>query len=147
MSSRYGSRHGQTCGELDTRNSPYVLDTLRRAVDGCLAGRYAAMVTAPVHKGVINDAGIPFTGHTEFLAERTGGHPVMMLTCPGLRVALATTHLPLRDVADAITDRDVSSGCIRILDHDLRRRFAIARPRILVMRTEPARRRGRPPGP
>jgi 4-hydroxythreonine-4-phosphate dehydrogenase len=123
-------------GRLDSRNAPYVLETLRVAVDGCSQGRFAAMVTAPVHKGVINDAGIPFSGHTEFLAARAGGHPVMMLACPGLRVALATTHLPLRAVADAITAETLEK-VLRILDHDLRQRFAIARPRILVCGLNP----------
>ena len=90
-------------GKLDLANSRYVLDTLRCAVDGCLNGTFDALVTAPVHKGVINDAGIPFTGHTEFLAELTGTpRVVMMLVGGGMRVALATTHLPLRIVADAI---------------------------------------------
>ena len=124
------------CGQLDSRNACYVLDTLRHAVEGCLDGRYAAMVTAPVHKGVINDAGIAFTGHTEFLAQLTGGHPVMMLSCPGLRVALTTTHLPLRDVADAITPATLER-VIRILDHDLRTRFAIEHARILVCGLNP----------
>jgi 4-hydroxythreonine-4-phosphate dehydrogenase len=125
-----------TAGELAPGNAGYVLETLRIAVDGCSAGRFAAMVTAPVHKGVINEAGIPFSGHTEFLAERTGGHPVMMLACPGLRVALATTHLPLRDVADAITS-EVLEKVLRILDRDLRQRFGIAHPRILVCGLNP----------
>ncbi|MCB1792550.1 MAG: 4-hydroxythreonine-4-phosphate dehydrogenase PdxA [Gammaproteobacteria bacterium] len=125
------------CGELDPRNARYVLDTLDHAVQGCLQGRYAAMVTAPVHKGVINDAGIPFTGHTEYLAEGCGGaHPVMMLACPGLRVALVTTHLALRDVADAITAERLER-VIRILDHDLRQRFAIDNPRVLVCGLNP----------
>ncbi len=123
-------------GRLDPVNAGYVLETLRRAVDGCLAGEYAALVTAPVHKGVINQAGIPFTGHTEFLAERTGGCPVMMLTCPGLRVALATTHLPLRAVGDAIT-QELLQGVLRTLDHDLRLRYRIERPRILVCGLNP----------
>ena len=123
-------------GVLNTGNARYVLDTLNRAVDGCLQGRFAAMVTAPVHKGVINDAGIAFTGHTEFLAARSGGHPVMMLACPGLRVALATTHLPLRAVADAITPATLDR-VLRILDAELRTRFAISRPRILVCGLNP----------
>jgi 4-hydroxythreonine-4-phosphate dehydrogenase len=129
-------RHPSRCGRLDPRNAAYVLDTLTRAVDGCLDGQYAAMVTAPVHKAVINDAGITFTGHTEFLAERSTGHPVMMLACPGLRVALATTHLPLRAVADAITP-SLLDRVLRILDHDLIARFGIARPRILVCGLNP----------
>ncbi|MDJ0740239.1 MAG: 4-hydroxythreonine-4-phosphate dehydrogenase PdxA [Gammaproteobacteria bacterium] len=123
-------------GRLDPANAGYVLQTLATAADGCQDGRFAAMVTAPVHKGVINDAGIAFTGHTEFLAERSGGHPVMMLTCPGLRVALATTHLPLRAVGDAITAERLSR-VIRILDRDLRTRFGIRAPRILVCGLNP----------
>ncbi|WP_459871846.1 4-hydroxythreonine-4-phosphate dehydrogenase PdxA [Endothiovibrio diazotrophicus] len=123
-------------GRLDPANGEYVLETLRRAADGCLAGEFAALVTGPVHKGVINEAGHPFTGHTEFLAERTGGDPVMMLACPGLRVALATTHLPLRAVADAITPA-VLARVIRALHHDLRQRFGIAEPRILVCGLNP----------
>ena len=123
-------------GRLETANAAYVLDTLTRAVDGCLDGRYAGMVTAPVHKGVINDAGIGFTGHTEFLAGRAGGHPVMMLACPGLRVALATTHLPLREVADAITPATLER-VLTILEHDLATRFGIASARILVCGLNP----------
>lgn len=125
-----------TPGLLSPANGEYVLTTLKLAVEGCTAGRYAALVTAPVHKGVINQAGVPFTGHTEFLAALTGGHPVMMLTCPGLRVALATTHLPLRDVADAI-DRPLLEHVLGILEQDLRQRFGIARPRILVCGLNP----------
>jgi len=125
-----------TAGEINPGNAGYVLDTLRHAAEGCLQGRYAGMVTAPVHKGVINDAGISFSGHTEFLAQITGGHPVMMLACPGLRVALATTHLPLRNVADAITP-EVLETVLRALHHDLVERFAIAQPNILVCGLNP----------
>ncbi|MCB1801115.1 MAG: 4-hydroxythreonine-4-phosphate dehydrogenase PdxA [Gammaproteobacteria bacterium] len=125
------------CGQIDPGNARYVLDTLDHAVTGCLDGRYAGMVTAPLHKGVINDAGIPFTGHTEYLAARCDdAHPVMMLACPGLRVALVTTHLPLRAVADAITP-DRLTRVIQILDHDLRTRFAIEQPHILVCGLNP----------
>lgn len=123
-------------GQLDPINARYVLNTLDDAVSGCLDGRFAAMVTAPVHKGVINDAGIAFTGHTEYLAEHSGGHPVMMLACPGLRVALVTTHLALREVADAITPARLER-VLRILDSDLRTRFAIDRPSILVCGLNP----------
>ncbi|MDX5332674.1 MAG: 4-hydroxythreonine-4-phosphate dehydrogenase PdxA [Gammaproteobacteria bacterium] len=124
-------------GHLDPANAGYVLETLRLAVDGCLDGRFDALVTGPVHKGVINDAGIPFTGHTEFLAERSGGHhPVMMLAAGDLRVALATTHLPLAEVSAAIT-RGRLERVLRILDHDLRQRFCIERPRILVCGLNP----------
>lgn len=124
------------CGQLDTSNSQYVLETIRLATLGCLDGTFAAMVTAPVHKGVINDAGIPFSGHTEFIADLTGGTPVMMLATPGLRVALVTTHLPLSQVSAAITP-EVLSRIIRLLDQDLRQRFAIAEPNILVCGLNP----------
>ena len=126
-----------TPGRLDPANAGYVLKTLEQAVDGCLDGTFAALVTGPVHKGVINQAGISFTGHTEFLAERTGGtQPVMMLATPGLRVALATTHLPLREVPDAITTPRLER-VLRILDQALRHRFHIERPRILVCGLNP----------
>ncbi|HXZ52503.1 MAG TPA: 4-hydroxythreonine-4-phosphate dehydrogenase PdxA [Burkholderiales bacterium] len=124
-------------GMLDPANARYVLALLDRAVDGCMKGEFGAMVTAPVHKGVINDAGIAFTGHTEYLAERAGGvHPVMMLVGGGLRVALATTHLPLAQVPRAIT-RESLVATLRIIDRDLRVRFGIARPRILVAGLNP----------
>lgn len=129
--------HGRCIpGKLDPINAGYVLQTLDRAIDGCMQSRYGAMVTAPVHKGVINEAGIGFSGHTEYIAHRTGGHPVMMLTCPGLRVALATTHLPLRAVADAITPPTLTA-VLRIVDADLRNRFSIPSPRILVCGLNP----------
>jgi Pyridoxal phosphate biosynthesis protein len=93
-----------SAGQLDKRNGHYVLATLQRAAEGCLSGEFTALVTGPVHKGVINEAGVPFSGHTEFFAEQAGVEQVvMMLATEGLRVALATTHPPLRDVADAIT--------------------------------------------
>ena len=124
-------------GRLDAQNSRYVLAVLERAVRGCLSGEYQAMVTAPVQKSVINDAGIAFTGHTELLAERSGArHVVMMLVGGGLRVALATTHLPLSQVPRAIT-RDSIVATLRVLDHDLRTRFRIAKPRILVAGLNP----------
>ncbi|MBF7728492.1 4-hydroxythreonine-4-phosphate dehydrogenase PdxA [Pseudomonas sp. N040] len=126
-----------SAGQLDKRNAGYVLETLRRAAQGCLDGRFAGMVTAPVHKGVINDAGIPFTGHTEFLAELTGtAQVVMMLATRGLRVALVTTHLPLRDVPAAITGERLLR-VTRILHADLVGKFGIARPRILVCGLNP----------
>ena len=91
-----------TAGQLAVENGHYVVETLARACDGCLNGEFAALITGPVHKGVINDAGIPFTGHTEFFEERSQAKKVvMMLATEELRVALATTHLPLRDIADA----------------------------------------------
>jgi len=123
-------------GRLDPRNAAYVLACLARACDGCLAGEFDALVTGPVHKGVINDAGIPFSGHTEFLAERCRAEPVMMLATPGLRVALATTHLPLRQVPDQIT-RTRLEGVIGILHRDLRQRFGLADPRLLVCGLNP----------
>ena len=124
-------------GRLDARNSQYVLQTLDRAIDGCLRGHYRAMVTAPVHKGVINDAGVPFTGHTEYLAERTDTpHVVMLLAGGGMRVALATTHLPLAQVAGAITAAGLAAT-LDVLQHDLQARFGIARPRIGVAGLNP----------
>lgn len=127
-----------TAGRLDPRNAGYVLHTLERAADGCLADEFDALVTGPVHKGVINDAGIPFSGHTEFLAARCGGgaHPVMLLAADSLRVALATTHLPLSEVSHAITGERLQR-VLRILDHDLRARFGLPRPRILVCGLNP----------
>lgn len=124
-------------GILDARNARYVLRTLEVAIDGCLDRMFDALVTAPVHKGVINDAGIAFTGHTEFLAERTHTpQVVMMLAGGGMRVALATTHLPLKDVASALTREGIEGG-LRILHAELHSRFGIARPRILVAGLNP----------
>ncbi len=124
-------------GKLDSANSRYVLDLLTRAVHGCQTGEFGGMVTAPVHKGVINDAGIPFSGHTEFLAGLMHVEQVvMMLVGGGMRVALATTHLPLKDVAGAIT-AELLEGVIRIIRRDLMNRFGIADPRILVAGLNP----------
>jgi 4-hydroxythreonine-4-phosphate dehydrogenase len=124
-------------GKLDAVNGPYVLATLHRAVAGCMSGEFAGMVTGPVHKGVINEAGIVFTGHTEFLAELTGTpRVVMMLAGGGMRVALATTHLPLRDVANAITPVSLLET-LRILHAALRCDFGVAKPRILVAGLNP----------
>ncbi|MDO8787513.1 MAG: 4-hydroxythreonine-4-phosphate dehydrogenase PdxA [Sulfuritalea sp.] len=124
-------------GRLDAANARYVLDILDVALAGCVSGEYAAMVTAPVHKGVINDAGIAFSGHTEYLAEHTDTpRVVMMLAGAGLRVALATTHLALKDVPAAITRSDLETT-IRILHADLRKKFGIAAPRILVAGLNP----------
>jgi 4-hydroxythreonine-4-phosphate dehydrogenase len=124
-------------GRLDTRNAPYVLALLDRAVDGCLAGEFDAVVTAPVQKSVINDAGIPFMGHTEYFAARTNTpQPVMLLVAGTLRVALATTHLPLKAVSDALeTDRLIDT--VRILDRGLRDRWHIEAPRIAVCGLNP----------
>jgi len=124
-------------GVLNAANSEYVLATLRRAVRGCQAGEFSGMVTAPVHKGIINDAGISFTGHTEFLAEQTGTNQVvMMLVGGGMRVALATTHLALKDVPAAIT-ASLLENVLRTIQHDLQSRFGIAQPRILVAGLNP----------
>jgi 4-hydroxythreonine-4-phosphate dehydrogenase len=124
-------------GHPDARNAGYVLRMLDAATDGCLRGRYRAMATAPVHKGVINDSGVPFTGHTEYLAERTGArHVVMLLVGGGMRVALATTHLPLARVAQAITV-DLLAATLDVMQHDLRSRFAVPRPRIGVAGLNP----------
>ena len=124
-------------GKLNPANSYYILDLLTRAAQGCKTGEFDGMVTAPVHKGIINDAGIPFTGHTEFLAEQTHTtQVVMMLAGGGMRVALATTHLALREVPDAITPALLES-VLRIIQHDLSRRFGIASPRILVAGLNP----------
>ena len=125
-----------TAGRLDIRNARYVTGLLERACDGALSGEFSAIVTAPVHKGVINDAGMPFTGHTEFFAERTGASPVMLFSNGPLRVALATTHLPLREVSAALT---VASLCrtLAVLDRDLRAGWGIERPRIAVCGLNP----------
>jgi len=124
-------------GRLDAANAAYVLETLRCAVAGCLDGAFSGLVTGPVHKGVINDAGMCFTGHTEYLAELTGTpRVVMMLVGGGMRVALATTHLPLRAVADAITETGLEAT-LRILVAALVRDFGIAQPRVLVAGLNP----------
>ncbi len=126
-----------TPGVLDKGNARHVLALLDFAIDGCLRGELDAMVTAPVQKSVINDAGIPFTGHTEYLAERTNTPLVVMLLAGGgMRVALATTHLALSQVPGAIT-ADRLESIIRILDADLRKRFAVTAPRILVAGLNP----------
>ncbi len=126
-----------TPGQLDAGNSAYVLKTLRLAGEGALSGLFDAIVTAPVHKGIINEAGVPFSGHTEFFAEQTAtDQVVMMLACPGLRVALATRHLPLRQVADAITG-PLIERVVRILHSDLVNKFGLSTPRILVCGLNP----------
>jgi len=124
-------------GKLDARNARYVLAILDRAIAGCLRSEFDGMVTAPVQKSIINDAGIAFTGHTEYLADHTGAPSVvMMLVGGGLRVALATTHLPLAKVSQAIT-REGLAATLKVIDADLRRRFGIAHPRILVAGLNP----------
>jgi 4-hydroxythreonine-4-phosphate dehydrogenase len=124
-------------GVLDRTNARYVLDTLDHAIAGCQSGRFAAMVTGPVHKGIINDAGIPFSGHTEYIASATHtDHVVMLLAAGTLRVALATTHVPLSEVSALITQERLQR-VIRILHDDLVKRFGIERPRIRVCGLNP----------
>lgn len=126
-----------TAGQLSQANARYVLNTLDAAIDGCLDGTFNALVTGPVHKGIINEAGIPFTGHTEYLADRMGcALPVMMLATPGLRVALVTTHLPLSKVPGAITS-DRLAQVTTILNQGLRDHFGIQSPKILVCGLNP----------
>ena len=124
-------------GRLDAANARYVLGLVDRAIDGAVAGEFDAVVTAPVHKGVINDAGVSFTGHTEYLAQRThAARAVMMLASGALRVALATTHLPLKAVSAAIT---IESLCqiAEIVQRDLTKRWRIRNPRIAVCGLNP----------
>lgn len=124
-------------GKLNSDNAVYVLELLQRATQGCQSGEFAAMVTAPVHKGIINDAGISFTGHTEYLADLTNTkRPVMMLTAGNLRVALATTHVPLSEVAQHIT-RGGLEEVLRILHHDLQINFGLEQPCIKVCGLNP----------
>jgi len=129
--------HTADAGKLDVRNAPWVLRLIERAVAGCRSGEFAALVTAPVQKSIINDAGLPFTGHTEYLAALCGAPlPVMLLVAGNLRVALATTHLPLRAVPDALT-RAGLLAVIGVLDQGLRELFGLARPRIAVCGLNP----------
>jgi 4-hydroxythreonine-4-phosphate dehydrogenase len=123
-------------GQPDPRNARHVLATLAEAADGCLAGRYAAVVTAPLQKATINDAGVPFSGHTEFFAARAHAEVVMMLASADLRVALATTHLPLAAVPAAITAQ-LLTRVLRIVHAELKRKFALAQPRIAVLGLNP----------
>lgn len=125
------------CGKLDTANARYVLDTLDRAVTGCRQGDFDALVTGPVHKAIINEAGIPFSGHTEYLARATGAENVVMLLASGdLRVALVTTHVPLSMVSELITPERLQR-VIHVLQNDLQLRFGIEQPRILVCGLNP----------
>ncbi|MFO1419271.1 MAG: 4-hydroxythreonine-4-phosphate dehydrogenase PdxA [Methylotetracoccus sp.] len=130
------AKASDTCGRAVVENARYVLETIERGTRACLQGYFDALVTPPVHKGVINDAGFPFSGHTEYIAAITGGAPVMMLAIPGLRVALATTHLPLAEVSRALT-RESLETVIRVLVRDLTVRFALPRPRVLVLGLNP----------
>lgn len=123
-------------GQLNIANSAYVLTLLTVATKGCVSGLFDAMVTAPVHKAIINEAGFNFSGHTEFIAEITGGHPVMMLATEGLRVALVTTHLALKEISNAIT-KETLEKVIRILHQDLKTRFHCANPKIIVCGLNP----------
>ncbi|QPI43727.1 MULTISPECIES: 4-hydroxythreonine-4-phosphate dehydrogenase PdxA [Pectobacterium] len=124
-------------GQLNVANSAYVVETLARACDGCLNGEFAALITGPVHKGIINDAGVPFSGHTEFFADRSHcDRVVMMLATEELRVALATTHLPLAAVSAAITHQSLHE-VITILHHDLQTKFGIVQPQIYVCGLNP----------
>lgn len=126
----------ETPGQPDSRNARHVLATLSEAADGCMAGRYAAVVTAPLQKSSINDAGIPFSGHTEFFAEHSHADVVMMLASPELRVALATTHLPLRAVSAAIDSASLERT-LRIVHAELRDKFGFDAPRIAVLGLNP----------
>ena len=124
-------------GHLSTENGHYVVETLARACDGCLKGEFAALITGPVHKGVINEAGIPFTGHTEFFEERSHSPKVvMMLATEEMRVALVTTHLPIKAIPDAITP-ELLREIIAILHHDLQTKFGIKQPHVLVCGLNP----------
>lgn len=124
-------------GRLDRANAGYVLQCLNRAIDGCMEGEFDAMVTGPVHKGIINDAGIEFTGHTEYIAGRTGSEwPVMMLATKTLRVALVTTHVPLCKVSAMIT-RERIDKIIEVVFNALQRQFGIDQPRIAVCGLNP----------
>ncbi len=124
-------------GKLDATNSEYVLHMLQRAAEGCMSGEFDAMVTAPLHKGIINEAGIKFSGHTEYLAELTKTPQVVMMLVGGsLRVALATTHLALKDVPAAITRENLETT-IRILHRDLIEKFGLQSPQILVAGLNP----------
>ena len=127
----------ETPGQLDVRNAPYVVETLNRAADGCLDQTYAGIVTGPVQKSIISDSGVAFSGHTEFFCERAGAEDVVMLLVAGtLRVALATTHLPLKEVPDAITE-PLLERRLTILLEGLNRQFGIATPRVLVAGLNP----------
>ncbi len=124
-------------GELDTQNAPYVLETLRLATTGCLNGKYSGLVTGPVQKSIINDAGMAFTGHTEFLRDQAEvADVVMLLVADELRVGLATTHLPLREVPDALSRELLERRLILLLD-GLRQRFQLTSPRVLVAGLNP----------
>ncbi len=123
-------------GIADSANARYILDSLTQASSACMKGACQALVTGPIHKGIINQAGIPFSGHTEFLGELTGGKAVMMLVSPTMRVALLTTHIPLRDVVNQIKTERLNS-VLTVLHQDLICQFGISKPRILVCGLNP----------
>ncbi|WP_348525039.1 4-hydroxythreonine-4-phosphate dehydrogenase PdxA [Marinibactrum halimedae] len=124
-------------GQLNPSNAPYILNTLDTAINGCLQGTFSALITGPIHKGVINDYGIPFSGHTEYLAEKTNTEKVvMLLATKGLRVALATTHLPLKEVSSHLTQSSLEE-ILRILHTDLQQKFGLRSPHILVAGLNP----------
>ena len=125
------------CGQADTDNVSGIINMLDKAIDGCMDNTFSAMVTGPLHKGIINDAGVAFSGHTEYLAQQTGGaKPVMLLATESLRVALVTTHLPLKDVSTAINHKLIVEIC-QIVDRDLRNKYRIPKPRLLVCGLNP----------
>ena len=127
----------RVCGQPSLANVDVLLDSLRQATDGCLQDHFSALVTLPLQKSVINDAGIPFTGHTEFLAELTGiARPVMLLVAGDLRIALASTHMPLREVPDYLTG-DTIREVLQVLHSDLKTRFRLAEPEIVVCGLNP----------
>ena len=133
--------NASVCGIADKVNAQSQLDALERAVSGCMSGEFSALVTGPMHKGIINEAGIPFTGHTEYLAALSKTKKVvMMLAAPEsthqLRVALATTHLPLAKVSEAITSSSLEE-IITILNHDMKKYFDLKQPKILVCGLNP----------
>lgn len=124
-------------GKLNVHNADYILKTLDQAIQGCLNGDFDALITGPIHKGIINQSGIPFTGHTEYLAQKTATEKVvMMLATEEMRVALATTHLPLKDVSYAITKESLKQ-VIQILNDDLIKKFSIKNPHILICGLNP----------
>lgn len=124
-------------GKPDIANASYVIETIKRATQGCLNKKFSALVTGPVNKAIINEAGIPFSGHTELLAALTGvDQTVMMLTSPTLRVALLTTHIPLAEVPQAITQKRLTR-CLEIINQDLSTKFNITKPRILICGLNP----------
>jgi len=129
--------HSAECGQLNPDNALYILETLQIATQGCLSNEFDALVTGPIHKGIINEAGIPFTGHTEYLAEQCGNYtPVMMLATEQMRVALVTTHLPLADVSKAISKQSLKQ-VIEILHKDLQQRFGLEQPAIYICGLNP----------